>query len=82
MGIGGFPGRDHVLAVYEACTGRDLSRINYYRAFSHWRLGAIAQGVYKRYLVGAMGKNRDFDLERYKLGIHQRAESALRFLTT
>lgn len=81
-GIGGFPGRDHVLAVYEERTGRDLSRINYYRAFSHWRLGAIAQGVYKRYLVGAMGKNRDFDLEKYKLGIHQRAESALRFLTT
>ena len=81
-GIGGFPGRDHVLSVYEERTGRDLSRINYYRAFSHWRLGAIAQGVYKRYLVGAMGKNRDFDLEKYKLGIHQRAESALRFLTT
>ena len=80
-GIGGFPGRDHVLAVYRERTGRDLARINYYRAFSHWRLGAIAQGVYKRYLVGAMGKNRDFDLEKYKLGIHQRAESALRFLT-
>ena len=28
-----------------------------------------------------MGKNRDFDLEKYKQGIHQRAESALRFLT-
>ena len=81
-GVGGFPGRDHVLAVYQERTGRDLSRINYYRAFSHWRLGAITQGVYKRYLVGAMGKNRDFDLERYKLGIHQRAETALRFLTT
>ena len=81
-GVGGFPGRDHVLAVYHERTGRDLSRINYYRAFSHWRLGAITQGVYKRYLVGAMGKNRDFDLEKYKLGIHQRAETALRFLTT
>ncbi len=80
-GVGGFPSSDHILAVYEARTGRDLSRINYYRAFSHWRLGAIMQGVYKRYLVGAMGKNRDFDLERYKQGIHQRAETALRFLT-
>jgi len=80
-GIGGFPGRSYVREVYEERTGRDLSRINYYRAFSHWRLGAIAQGVYKRYLVGAMGKNREFDLEKYKLGIHQRAESALKFLT-
>ena len=80
-GVGGFPDRDHICEVYQARTGRDLSRIDYYRAFSHWRLGAIAQGVYKRYLVGAMGTNRDFDLEKYKLGIHQRAESALEFLT-
>ncbi len=81
-GIGAFPSRSYVVETYEERTGRDLSRINYYRAFSHWRLGAITQGVYKRYLVGAMGKNRDFDLEKYKLGIHQRAESALRFLTS
>lgn len=80
--VGGFPDRDELCAAYESRTGRDLSRINYYRAFSHWRLGAIAQGVYKRYLVGAMGKNRDFDLEKYKLGIHARAESALELLTT
>ena len=80
--VGGFPSRARVREVYEQRTGRDLGRIDYYRAFSHWRLGAIAQGVYKRYLVGAMGKNRDFDLEKYKQGIHQRAESALRFLTS
>ena len=79
--VGGFPDRDHICEVYEARTGRDLSRINYYRAFSQWRLGAITQGVYKRYLVGAMGKNRDFDLEKYKQGIHRRAEAALKLLT-
>ncbi len=78
---GGFPSREYLREVYEQRTGRDLSRINYYRAFSHWRLGAIAQGVYKRYLVGAMGKNRQFDLEKYKQSIHQRAESALELLT-
>ena len=80
-GVGGFPDRDQLCDSYQRRTGRDIGRIDYYRAFSHWRLGAITQGVYKRYLVGAMGKNRDFDLEKYKLGIHQRAESALRFLT-
>ena len=79
--VGGFPGRDHICTVYAARTGRDLERINYYRAFSHWRLGAIAQGVYKRYLVGAMGANRDFDLEKYKRSIHARAESALALLS-
>ena len=80
-GVGGFPGRERICEAYQGRTGRDVSRIDYYRAFSHWRLGAITQGVYKRYLVGAMGKNRDFDLEKYRLGIHQRAESALKFLT-
>ena len=79
--VGGFPSRARICEVYARRTGRDLSRIDYYRAFSHWRLGAIAQGVYKRYLVGAMGENRDFDLEKYKRGIHQRAEAALGFLT-
>ena len=79
-GVGGFPDRDYLCDVYQRTTGRDLTRINYYRAFSHWRLGAIAQGVYKRYLVGAMGQNRDFDLEAYKRSIHQRAESALQLL--
>ncbi len=53
--VGGFPTRAEMSERYEAATGRDLSGINYYRAFSHWRLAAIGQGVYKRYLVGAMG---------------------------
>ena len=66
---------------YAAATGRDLSQINYYRAFSHWRLAAIGQGVYKRYLVGAMGDNRDMDLEVYKAGNTQRAEAALELLS-
>ena len=81
VGIGGFPDRDRVCDVYTERTGRDLARIDYYRAFSHWRLGAIMQGVYKRYLVGAMGKNRDFDLDQYKQSITQRGVAALKFLS-
>ena len=79
--VGGFPGRDKLCAGYQAATGRDLSGINYYRAFSHWRLAAIGQGVYKRYLVGAMGENRDMDLETYKASVRQRAVAALSLLT-
>ena len=65
---------------YEAATGRDLSAINYYRAFSHWRLAAIGQGVYKRYLVGAMGDNREMDLDTYKQSVRLRAAAALNLL--
>ncbi len=77
---GGFPSRDALSERYARATGRDLSGINYYRAFSHWRLAAIGQGVYKRYLVGAMGDNRDLDLDQYKESVHTRAEAALALL--
>jgi len=79
--VGGFPTRAELCARYEAATGRDLSRINYYRAFSHWRLAAIGQGVYKRYLVGAMGTNRDMDLDLYKQSVQRRAEAALALIS-
>ena len=77
---GGFISREELSTYYAAETGRDLSGINYYRAFSHWRLAAIGQGVYKRYLVGAMGDNRDVDLERQKEGVTRRAQAALELL--
>jgi aminoglycoside phosphotransferase (APT) family kinase protein len=80
ISIGGFPSRDELCDVYSNNTGRDLTNINYYRAFSHWRLAAIGQGVYKRYLVGAMGKDRDVDLNRQKEGVQKRAAAALSFL--
>ena len=64
---GGFCSRETLSERYAQGTGRDLSDINYYRAFSHWRLAAINQGVYKRYLVGAMGEGHDVDLDAQKL---------------
>lgn len=79
--IGGFPGRDELCERYQAATGRSLDGIDYYRAFSHWRLAAIGQGVYKRYLVGAMGENPDIDLEAYKENVRARAAAALELLT-
>ena len=77
---GSFMSREQIAEYYAANTGRDLSQINYYRAFSHWRLASIAQGVYKRYLVGAMGENRDVDLDEIKDGINWRAKAALELL--
>ena len=79
--IGGFPDRAEITDRYEAATNRNLSGINYYQAFSHWRLAAIGQGVYKRYLVGAMGDNKGMDLDTYKQSVRQRAVSALNLLT-
>lgn len=80
IGAGGFRDRDEIAAAYASRTGRDLSGINYYRAFQHWRLAAIGQGVYKRYLVGAMGDNTDVDLQKHKEGVQLRAKAALELL--
>lgn len=78
---GGFPSRQAISAWYEERTKRSLANINYYRAFSHWRLAAIAQGVYKRYLTGAMGSNRDLDLDAYRETVRARAQAALSLLS-
>lgn len=79
--VGGFPSRADLMTRYASLTDFDLSHIDYYRAFSHWRIAAIRQGVYKRYLVGAMGTDRPFDLEGYKLNIARKGELAVQLLT-
>ena len=75
----GYPTRAELAARYSARTGRDLAQIHYYQAFSHWRLSAIGQGVYKRFLMGAMG-DQQIDLEGYKDSIQIRAQRALELL--
>ena len=80
IGAGGFGTREYLSERYAELTGRDLSQINYYRAFSHWRLASIGQGVYKRYLTGAMGDTEDVDLEQQKEGVQLRAQAALDLL--
>ena len=73
---GGFPTYDELLHRYATRTGRDLSGIGYYVAFSCWRLAVISEGVYARYLHGAMG-DQDVDIETFKVGVDSLAERAL-----
>jgi len=56
---GGFPSRREMLDHYRELSGRDVSQVDYYRAFSYWRLAAIVEGVLARYLKGVMGKVGD-----------------------
>ncbi|MDZ7827149.1 MAG: phosphotransferase family protein [Gammaproteobacteria bacterium] len=80
--VGGFPTREALIERYQAATGRDVSQIAYYRAFSHWRLAAIGEGVYKRYLLGAMGERGEVDLDEFADSVVRRAESALELLSS
>ena len=36
-------------------SGRDLSELDFYVAFGYWKLACILEGVYARYLGGALG---------------------------
>ena len=51
----GFFTREEIIDRYAERSGRDLSEIDFYVAFSFWRVGCIIEGVYTRYLRGAMG---------------------------
>jgi len=55
----GFPRKAELLDRYAAASGRDLSQIGYYVAFGYWKLACIIEGVYARYVAGAMGDRGD-----------------------
>lgn len=78
-GIEGFPTYAELLARYEERTGRDLSDIDYYIAFGSFRLAVISEGVYARYLHGAMGDHTisDEQLDAFKTGTETLATAAL-----
>jgi aminoglycoside phosphotransferase (APT) family kinase protein len=80
-GSPGFPSFADLLERYAARTGRDLSSIGYYVAFSSWRLAVISEGVYARYLHGAMGETVDSDIMRtFAEGTETLAAAALEAL--
>jgi aminoglycoside phosphotransferase (APT) family kinase protein len=75
-GIAGFPPFADLVERYALRTGRDVSRIGYYMAFASFRLAVISEGVYARYIAGAMG-SQDVDVSTFKTGTEMLAESAL-----
>ncbi|MGH9115780.1 MAG: phosphotransferase family protein [Acidimicrobiales bacterium] len=60
----GFPGRAEITARYAEVTRRDLGRLDFYVSFAYWKLACILEGVYARYVLGAMGDD-GFDFSVY-----------------
>jgi len=60
--LDGFATPSELLDRYATATGRDLTDIGYYVAFGYWKLACIIEGVYARYIGGAMG---DADKEAF-----------------
>ena len=66
---GGFTTYRELVERYATKTGRDVSGVDYYVAFSCWRLAVISEGVYARYLHGAMGNQEGIDMTVMKAGV-------------
>ena len=76
----GFPNRAELVERYAAVSGRDVSNIDVYVAFAFWKLACILEGVYARYLGGALGQRDPIELEPFKSQVDQAAAQALAYV--
>jgi aminoglycoside phosphotransferase (APT) family kinase protein len=72
----GFLSRKEVLDRYAEQSDRDLSQIDYYIAFGYWKLACIVEGVYARYVGGAMGSSDPKAFEGFKVQVDRCATAA------
>jgi aminoglycoside phosphotransferase (APT) family kinase protein len=61
----GFLDRADLVERYAAISGRDISQLPFYVSFAYWKLACILQGVYYRYLGGALGSRDPAELEPF-----------------
>ena len=76
----GFLDRDDLAARYAEVSGRDTTHLDFYVTFAFWKLVCILEGVYARYLGGALGQRDPAELEPFNqqvLGAAARAEEML-----
>lgn len=73
--LAGFAERDDLLARYAARSGRDVGDVDYFMAFSFWRLACILEGVYARLLSGAQG-DTSVDPASFRRRVEDNAELA------
>ncbi len=76
----GFWDRPQLAERYAEVSGRDISQLDFYVAFAFWKLSCIIEGVYSRYLGGALGDRPPEELAPFKLQVEQAAASAERYL--
>jgi aminoglycoside phosphotransferase (APT) family kinase protein len=73
--VPGFPPRSEIRRRYQAASGRDLERLDFYIAFGYWKLACILQGVYARYVGGAAAGDRS-SIEGFATSVVRLAEMA------
>ncbi len=74
--VPGFPNRAELLDRYAAASGRDLSRIDFYVTFAYWKLACILEGVYARYIGGALGDLDPAQFDPFRIQVDRSAAHA------
>jgi aminoglycoside phosphotransferase (APT) family kinase protein len=74
--IEGFYNRTDLATRYAQVSGRDISNIDFYVAFAFWKLACILEGVYARYLGGALGERDPAELEPFNVQVLAAAANA------
>jgi aminoglycoside phosphotransferase (APT) family kinase protein len=73
----GFADRADLMARYTKVAGRDLAELDFYVSFAFWKLACILEGVYARYLGGALGAGRDpAEFAPFKVQVERAAAQA------
>ncbi len=72
----GFWNRRQVVDRYAETSGRDISALDFYIAFGYWKLACILEGVYARYVGGALGRRDPAELEPFRHQVDRAAEMA------
>ncbi len=76
----GFMDRADLAIRYGEITGADLSQLDFYVAFASWKLACILEGVYARYLGGALGQRDPEELRPFALQVEAAAARAAAYV--
>ncbi len=72
----GFVDRRDLVQRYTEASDRDATHLDFYIAFALWKYACIIEGVYARYLGGALGNHNAADLEPFKVQVDNAATQA------
>ncbi len=76
----GFWNRADLVERYAEVSGRDVGNLDFYVGFAYWKLACILEGVYARYLGGALGERDRAEIEPFKLQVEGAAAMAERYV--
>jgi len=78
--VQGFLNRADLVERYARITKRDVSQLDFYTSFAFWKLACIIEGVYARYLGGALGDRSADELAPFAAQVEAAVTSAHRYL--